>query len=44
VVKQAGFRDFAITWKSFETFDDTEHQDGARLFKTAGINFKGRKP
>ena len=44
MVKLAGFTGFAITWKTFETFEGSEHQDGARLFKTAGINFKGGKP
>ena len=44
MVKRAGFKEFAITWKSFETFEGTDHADGAGLFKTAGINFRADKP
>lgn len=44
MVQQAGFSNFEITWKSFDIFVGTDHEDGAALFKTAGINFKADKP
>ncbi len=43
-MKSRGFKDFEITWKSFEIFKGTGHEAGADLFKTAGINFRARKP
>jgi hypothetical protein len=43
-VKTPGFRNFAITWKSFDIFVGSDHEDGAALFRTAGINFKADKP
>jgi hypothetical protein len=40
----AGFKGFAITWKSDQIFEGSDHAEGAALFKTAGINFKAFKP
>lgn len=42
-MQNAGFVNFEITWKSFKIFENTDHQDGAALFKTAGINFRADK-
>ena len=44
MVKIVGFKNFAITWKSFEIFEGSDHADGAALFRTAGVNFRADKP
>jgi len=43
VVKQAGFIDFAITWKA-PVFEGAPQSGNASAFGTVGINFKARKP
>ena len=43
MVKQAGFTDFAITWRA-EVFDGAPQTSSAKAFGTVGINFKARKP
>jgi len=43
VVKAAGFRDFAVTWKA-PVFEGAPQTSSAAAFGTVGINFKARKP
>ena len=43
MVKAAGFKDFAITWKA-EVFAGAPQSSNAEAFGTVGINFTARKP
>jgi hypothetical protein len=43
VVQQAGFRDFAVTWKA-PVFEGAPQTSSAAAFGTVGINFMASKP
>lgn len=43
MVKEAGFIDFAITWRA-KVFEGAPQTSSAEAFGTVGINFKARKP
>jgi hypothetical protein len=43
VVGDAGFEDFAITWRA-DVFGGAPQQSSAATFGTLGINFRARKP
>ena len=43
MVEQAGFEDFAITWKA-PVFEGAPQSSSAAKFGTVGINYRARKP
>ena len=43
MVKQAGFKEFAITWKA-AVFEGAPQSSSAASFGTVGINYEAMKP
>jgi hypothetical protein len=43
LVEQAGFEEFAITWRA-PVFEGAPQSSSAAKFGTVGINYRARKP